>query len=265
MRPFLLTCAFLLISSTCWAAELAVPEQKIVGADKPIPYGELVILSVTPPGKVENLASTSYTWKVFQGTAEKRFAVDAEGRVFFGSGTGKEGTSSSYLAVLAITHVFLVQEEGKTKQVVAKTSILSTQVVVGDPAQPRPPPTPAPAPEQEPSFTGEKLGLAKFAWKTATQTVTGTGRQSQSRALADAYRKTAAAIKDENLKDPRVILQRAKQNNDAALGTQTEPWEAFSEKLADELFRLYEADKLKTPQDFLQAWAEIEAGLREVK
>lgn len=266
MRPFLACVASLLMVSLGWGADLRVPEQKIIGADKPIPYGELVILSVSPPEKVEHLASTSYTWKVFHGAAEKRFAVDAEGRVFFGSGAGKEGTSTSYLAVVAVTHVFLVREGEQTKQVVARTSILTAQVVVGDPQSPRPPPSPSDAAEEkEPSFSGDTLGLALFTWKTVTSKVPASGRKAVATRLADAFSKTAADIKAGKLKDGSAILQRARNDNTTALGGDVEVWLPFMEALMDRLFSLYEDRKLDKPQDYLQAWAEIEAGLREVR
>lgn len=266
MRPLAACAVCLLLASLGQGSELVVPEQKILGAEKPIPYGELVILSVSPPEKAEHLASTSYTWKVFQGAAEKRFAVDAEGRVFFGSGTGKEGTSTSYLAVVAVTHVYLVREGGQTKQVQARTRILTAQVTVGDPQSPRPPPRPADAAEEkEPSFSGDTLGLALFTWKTVTAKVPAAGRKAVAARLADAFARTAADIKAGKLTDGSAILQRARQDNTAALGKDVEGWLPFLEALMDRLFSLYEGKKLDRPQDYLQAWAEIEAGLREVR
>jgi len=64
---------FLAFSLNVFAEKFVIPDQKIVGAETPIPLGELVDLSVSPiKSPPQYLVETTYTWKVLDGYTEKK-------------------------------------------------------------------------------------------------------------------------------------------------------------------------------------------------
>jgi len=97
---------FLLIFCNLSLAEnFIIPEQKIVGAELPIPLGELVDLSISPVQSAPKfLVSTTYAWKVFDGYAEKRIR-NYENGVFFGSGI----QAKKLKVIVAITHLYVIR------------------------------------------------------------------------------------------------------------------------------------------------------------
>jgi hypothetical protein len=255
-RPVLAALALLLIGSFATAADFVVPQQKIVGAETPVALGELVTLSVTQPDKVPNLASTSYAWKIFDGTVEKKFAVDANGNVFFGAGLKPK----QLLAVVSITHVFLVKDGDKVKQVATKTVLQTTKVTIGD-GQPEP----GPQPQPDPTFPAGKYQLGQFSWETARDKVNPTGRAAVAKAMATSFRNVVKSIQAGDLKDAGSILKATKQSNDAALGNSSAAWDQFGEALQERLLSLFQAGSLKNTDDFVTAWTEISLGLDAVK
>jgi hypothetical protein len=150
--PFL---TLLLLALPAWATP-QVPEQKIVGAEAPLPLGDMADLSVTPPGDVPGLLGTTYEWKLFDlvvgkdGLVEpvaKKFKSDHKGGIFFGTGIAPK----RMLAVVAVTHLFEADKDGK-KTVIAKTVELWAKVTVGsDSPAPPPAPTPTPTPIPQPT------------------------------------------------------------------------------------------------------------------
>lgn len=239
------------------AADFTVPAQKIVGAETPIALGELVTLSVSAPEKVPNLLSTVYEWKVFDGTQQKKFAVDAAGNIFFGAGLKEK----KLLAVVAITHVYGVKDGNAYKEFATKTVVLSAVVSIGGGGEPEPGPGPGPQPKpDDPTFDDGKYKLAKFAYDNAPQ-----GRSQDAKALAASFRGIATQIGAGALKDPEAILKATKDANAKALGQQGSAWESWFVALQDKLFELSESGTLSSPEDFRTAWVELTAGLDKVK
>jgi hypothetical protein len=244
-----------------FAADFVIPQQKIVGAEQVISPGELVTLSVSPPEKTPGLTSTSYKWKILEGTQERRFAVDVNGNIFFGAGIKPR----TFTAVVAITHLFTERTGDKVTRAATHTEILTATIRVGGEL---PPPdgdkTPVvPKPDTDASFPAGKYQLARFAYEAGMK-VSASGR-TKGRALADSFKNIASAIAAGGLKDARAILKQTKDSNDAALGDQVSAWESFSDALEEKLFTLYQSGSLRSAADFATAWNELAQGLEKVK
>ena len=104
------TLLFLLVfCNIAFAENFIIPEQKIVGAELPIPLGELVDLSISPVQSAPKfLVSTTYAWKVFDGYTEKRIR-NYENGVFFGSGI----QAKKLKVIVSITHLYVVKDNEK--------------------------------------------------------------------------------------------------------------------------------------------------------
>ena len=72
MNKFIISIvAALLVNSALIATDFVVPQQKIVGAESPVPLGELVDLTVSPiKDPPKHFVSCSIAWKVFDGDKE---------------------------------------------------------------------------------------------------------------------------------------------------------------------------------------------------
>jgi hypothetical protein len=93
--------ATILISSSSLATDFVVPQQKIVGAEAPVPLGELVDLTVSPiKDPPKHFVSCSVAWKVFDGDKEKRVREYQDG-IFFGAGV----VPKRMTALVAITYL----------------------------------------------------------------------------------------------------------------------------------------------------------------
>jgi hypothetical protein len=279
MRKTLTLLAALLLAAAAPAAD-----PKIVGADQPVPLGELVSLSVTPPDdpKTPNpVVTVKYDWSVFEWDAKKkdfvpkRVKVDLDGGICFGAGI-VEKKLLVHCAVTVITPV--KDKDGKVTDIKTNTFLLSATVTIGDggpagpagppptppdvtpPDVPRPPPAP---PEADPTFDGKWGPLSKLVWKAAKDIDPAARRKAKD--LAAAFRKTADQIKAGALKGQKAILAAAKQADDAALGDQADSWDPVSEALADALLKLANAGQLAADADFESAFRAVADGLEKVK
>jgi hypothetical protein len=260
-RPLMLALTVLLfLGGLANATDFVAPKQAIQGAEEPIGLGELVTLSISAPEKTANLASTSYDWKVFDGANEKKFARDVEGKVFFGAGIQPK----KFLAVVAITHVFIVKQGDKVSEVATKTVLLSTTVTVGG-NEPAPTPPAPPSPDNGPTFQDGKFGLGKAAWSWVNDKVAAEARPAGARALAGVFRDVASKIAAGTLKDTAEILKTTKAANEQALGANLKFWDGWFALLADKLFALSDAGQLGTAGDYAAAWQELAAGLDQVR
>lgn len=248
----------LLFASSIYGSDVVVPEQKIVGAEESIPLGELVTLSVTKPKAVPNLTATSYLWRVYDGYTEKKFAVDSEGNVFFGSGLRPK----KLLALLSVTHVYVLKDGEKEPRVATKNILLSAIVNIGggDPVPPPPDNPPQPLPDLPPG----KNGLSRFVYDES-KSVPADKRVKGAKALAGSFTSMASAIVAGAVVTPQDILKQTKAANDSALGSDAADWEKFSESLQEKLWALYKDKKLATANDFADAWKEIAVGLNAIK
>jgi hypothetical protein len=274
--PFL---TLLLLALPAWATP-QVPEQKIVGAEAPLPLGDMADLSVTPPGDVPGLLGTTYEWKLFDlvvgkdGLVEpvaKKFKSDHKGGIFFGTGI----TPKRMLAVVAVTHLFEADKDGK-KTVVAKTVELWAKLTVGSdsPApQPAPtpnpipipqPPDPAPSPGPAPTFSDGKFKGARDAYAFAKQRVDAAGL-AKAKDAATAFRGVAGVIQKGGLKGVKNILDSTSATLDKALGDQAAAWEGWGDWLQERLVALYQGGTFQSDADFATYFIEVAEGLEAVK
>jgi hypothetical protein len=267
MRTFLFS---LLVSWPLFAQE--APKQSILGAEKPIQAGELVLLSISPPPTTPGLVASAYEWAVFDGLSPKRFAEDAQGKVFFGAGK----RAKKFLVVVAATHLLEADKDGK-KTFKAKTALLHATVTVEDdepapppgpgpvtPPQPSPPaPAPAPTPGPDPTFADGKFGLAKFSYDAAKK-VPAEGK-AKAPALAASFKATATKIRAGQLKGVKAILEATAKSNNDALGDGVQSWEGWSDEFQNKLIALYEGGKFSSDLDWSVAFEETASGLEKVK
>lgn len=248
--------SFVLICGASLAADFIVPQQKIVGAEAPVPLGELVDLTVSPiKDPPKNFVSCSIAWKVFDGDKEKRVREYQDG-IFFGAGV----VPKRMTALVAITYLYVVKEGDKTIEIVTKTVIISSPVIIGE--DPGPAPDPA-APE--PSFPEAKYSLHKKAYSLAMTKVPAAIRKSTATTVAKSFEAMASAVAAGAIVEVDDLLKKTAESNRAAVGINKAAWEPFFKEMQDTLYSLYESKQMLTATDFAEAWREVAAGLKSVK
>ena len=255
------TLFFLLVfCNLSFAENFIVPEQKIVGAELPIPLGELVDLSISPIQSAPKfLVSTTYAWKVFDGYTEKRIR-NYENGVFFGSGI----QAKKLKVIVSITHLYVVKDNEKLLEAATRTNFISTDVFIGEPE----PETPS-EPEVEPEFGESKYQLSKFVYDGVKNIkLSKTDKIKQSTAIASSFDSIASAIAAGAITTLEDILKKTAESNKFALtksGGDRAKWESLFTEIQDKLFDLYKTGKMQTKEDFAGAWREISSGLKLVK
>ena len=115
--------------------KFALPNQNIVGAEQPIPLGELVDLSISPiKDKVPNLDKVVVSWKIYDGDSEKKFRSSGDG-IFFGAGI----KSKKLLVLASVSYLYKVKEGDKITDADIKNVLLSATLQIGDQVLPAPP------------------------------------------------------------------------------------------------------------------------------
>ena len=252
---------FLLIFCNLSLAEnFIIPEQKIVGAELPIPLGELVDLSISPIQSAPKfLVSTTYAWKVFDGYTEKRIR-NYENGVFFGSGI----QAKKLKVIVSITHLYIVKDNEKLLEAATRTNFISTDVFIGE----EEPSTPI-EPEVEPEFGESKYQLSKFVYDGVKNIkLSKLDRAKQCAAIATSFDGIAAAIAAGTISTLEDILKKTSESNKFALtksGGDRAKWEPLFTEIQEKLFDLYKTNKMQTKEDFAIAWREISSGLKLVK
>jgi len=255
------TLLFLLVFCNLSLAEnFILPEQKIVGAELPIPLGELVDLSISPIQSAPKfLVSTTYSWKVFDGYAEKRIR-NYENGVFFGSGI----QAKKLKVIVAITHLYVVKDNEKLLEAATRTNFISTDVFIGE----EEPSTPI-EPEVEPEFGESKYQLSKFVYDGVKSiNLSKSDRAKQCAAIASSFDGIAAAIAAGTIATLEDILKKTAESNKFALtksGGDRAKWEPLFAEIQENLFNLYKTNQMQTKEDFSIAWREISSGLKLVK
>lgn len=248
--------ATILISSSSLATDFVVPQQKIVGAEAPVPLGELVDLTISPiKDPPKHFVSYSVAWKVFDGDKEKRVREYQDG-IFFGAGV----VSKRMTALVAITYLYAVKDADKTTEITTKTVIISTPVIIGE--DPGPAPDPA-APD--PVFPEAKYSLQKKAYSLAMTKVPAAIRKNTATAVAKSFEAMASAVAAGAIKEVDDLLKKTAESNRAAVGANKAAWEPFFKEMQDTLYSLYEGKQMVTATDFAEAWREVAAGLKSVK
>ena len=252
---------FLLVfCNFAFAENFVIPEQKIVGAEIPIPLGELVDLSISPIQSAPKfLVSTTYAWKVFDGYTEKRIR-NYENGVFFGSGI----QAKRLKVIVSITHLYVVKDNEKLLEAATRTNFISTDVFIGE----QEPDTP-PEPEVEPEFGESKYQLSKFIYDNVKLLkISKSDKAKQSSAIAISFDSIAAAIAAGTIGTLDEILKKTAESNKLALtksGGDRTKWEPLFTEIQEKLFDLYKTNKMQTKEDFAIAWREISSGLKLIK
>lgn len=248
--------ATILISSSSLATDFVVPQQKIVGAEAPVPLGELVDLTVSPiKDPPKHFVSCSVAWKVFDGDKEKRVREYQDG-IFFGAGV----VPKRMTALVAITYLYVVKEGDKTSEIVTKTVIISSPVIIGEDPGPDPEPS---APE--PTFPEARYDLQKKAYSLAINKVPAAIRKGSATAVAKSFESMASAVAAGAIKEVDELLKKTAESNRAAVGANKAAWEPFFKEMQDVLYSLYESKQMVTASDFAEAWREVAAGLKSIK
>jgi len=246
----------MLISSSSLATDFVVPQQKIVGAESPVPLGELVDLTVSPiKDPPKHFVSCSIAWKVFDGDKEKRVREYQDG-IFFGAGV----VPKRMTALVAITYLYVVKEGDKTSEIVTKTVIISSPVIIGEDPGPDPEPS---APE--PTFPEARYNLQKKAYSLAINKVPAAIRKGSATAVAKSFESMASAVAAGAIKEVDELLKKTAESNRAAVGANKTAWEPFFKEMQETLYSLYESKQMVTATDFAEAWREVAAGLKSVK
>lgn len=271
-----------LAAALLFAAAASGADPKIVGADQPVPLGELVSLSVTPPeadGKGHSpVVTVKYDWSVFEWNKDKkdfvpkRVKVDLDGGVCFGAGI----VEKKLLVHCAVTTTYPVKDkDGKVTGLKADTSLLTATVTIGDGTPPKadppvgpppdatPPDVPKPPPAAPNFGDGKWAPVSELVWKAA-KNVPANARPA-AKALATAFRKTADDIKAKKLAGQAAILAATRDANTEALGKDKDAWDPVSEALSEALFKLAQAGELATDSDYEEAFRAVAAGLDQVK
>jgi len=248
--------AAILISSSSLATDFVVPQQKIVGAEAPVPLGELVDLTVSPiKDPPKHFVSCSIAWKVFDGDKEKRVREYQDG-IFFGAGV----VPKRMTALVAITYLYVVKEGDKTAEIATKTVIISSPVIIGE--DPGPAPDPA---VPDPVLPEARYNLQKKSYSLATSKVPAAIRKNTATAVAKSFESMASAVAAGAIKEVDDLLKKTAESNRAAVGANKAAWEPFFKEMQDTLYSLYEDKQMVTAADFAEAWREVAAGLKSVK
>lgn len=291
MKKILAAVSVWLLWATLAIAE-SLPDQTILGAEKPVGIGELVILTVSPiKNPPKSLKQVSYKWKVLElsltanktlvTTLKQNVQEQSDGTsVIFGSGADPE---KKFLAVLSIGYLFAEEKDGKlekddkVEEITQASQLLMATVSVGgevNPCPPRPPgPNPPgpnpPGPLPGPDFPPGRFGLAEKAYNWSAKVNLPPEQKVQSaQALAASFSSVASQIAAGTLTNPVKILQETKNSNGTALKSVNIPnaaWDAWGAEFQKYAFELYKSSKLKAPGDFADAWREIAAGLGQVR
>lgn len=274
MRALLLS-AFLAAAwpLLAYADDLDVPKQSIVGADNPIPLGELADLTLSALGKTpKDMVSYSATWKIIdlRTGLEKRVRADGHG-VYFSSGL----QNTKLKAICAVTYLYVIKgPDGKMSGASSRTVVLIKDVVIGDdtPTPPGPGPGPGPKPPVPPvppaPLPDGKYKLAKYVYDAAMTKVPEKTRAKGCAAMADATRGVAAAIAAGTVVSVEDALKKVHDANAAALKDSVgsvADFQALAQDLQEHLFALYKDGKLVALRDFGAAFNEIADGLAAVK
>ena len=242
-----------------------LPNQVIVGAEQPIPLGELVDLSISPvKDQIPNLDKFVVSWKIYDGDTEKKFRSSGDG-IFFGAGI----KSKKLLVLASISYLYKVKEGDKITAAEVKNVLLSTTLQIGDQVLPKPnvdPEKPA-IPDGGEKLPAGRFNLSKIAYDNVYRYVDASNRNG-AKIYANALDGVASSIAAGIYTEVEPILKATKEAGDNAFkenNIQTKGWNAFGEAMQDIIYDLYKNKKLVTVYDFRDAWAEMSLGLKSIK
>jgi len=240
-----------------------VPPAVVTGAEKPVPIGELVTLTIAPNIFPSDIINVHYEWKVIDSAGTKKvWLSDNNQSVSFGTGP----VAGKITAILDPTYVY---GDSKTKVVadVKSAGISVIEVQVGDspptpdpiPVPPSPIPTPpAPVPVVIPDG---QFKLAKIVYD-GLLTNKSTNKEFLS-SLSAVYKTVSQQVRAgvlTNLKDSYALLKKSNQDVFTKFGENTEGWKGLDDAVTASVYQLYTDKRLPTLLEYATAWTEISAG-----
>lgn len=248
------------------ALDSQVPKVSIIGADKPIPVGELVVLDAVIDSKPANLYSISYAWTVLP---KRDVMVWPDGtKAIFGTGT----RNKSYTVILTTSFVFTVKDSDKITDIVQRSSTQTILVGIDDglgspPTDPTPPIKP-----EEPTGGGADTplltGLSKLSSDWTSLVVRNDTNQEEdikidAANLAKAFRSAADQIDNGALTDINSIMSTSKSLNDGAIKHKLE-WLPWFAKVSEFIESSYRDGSMREVSQYSKAWKEIAVGLEYI-
>lgn len=269
MKKFLLTVVLFVFTTYAGAADFILPKQRILGAEEPIPLGELVMLSVSEmEEKPKYLDQAKYKWKIFENGKERTTGIRFyDNNVFFGSGVRPK----KMIALVSASYLYVVREDdkqdGNVKEFGLLQNFFSVEIVIGDgPPGPDPEPPVPPNPDPEPNFPEGKFGLTKFTYNLVKNVnLLPAERVRLCQALANSFTSIVKQIDDGKITDLKHGLVDAEASNAKALGDKSTAFKPFGLALQKFLFEQYSKGTLRTAKDLGVAFLEVSTGLSAVK
>lgn len=237
-----------------------VPSIKIVGAETPIPYGELVQIDAEVTGKGDNIISEKYSWRVYDKDFNiKRARIEGKS-VIFGSGVKK----AKFLVTFVATYTFVDKDaEGK---------ITGTETVVTDPTEvivnigddkPVPPDPDVPDPDVPPTppkpLPDSPLGLVQPSI-SAFDTMEAENKAVIAKIVGDNYNLIKNKIAGKKITSLAEAYKQLSELNGAGLRANKAnfaEWNTWDQSIKKAVYDLYLAKKLTVLEDYIGAFAEI--------
>lgn len=260
-----LLCLFFITCGAFAQDKFVLPSQNIVGAEQPIPLGELVDLSISPlKDKAPNLDKVVVAWKVYDGDTEKKFRLAGDG-IFFGAGIKPK----KLLVLASVSYLYKVKEGDKITEADIKNVLLSTTLQIGDQVLPAPNPVdPKPnVPDAGQQLPAGRFNLSKIAYDNVYRYVDVSNR-SGAKVYANSLEGVASSIAAGIYDEVEPILKATKEANDKAFkdaNISTKGWNAYGDAMQEIIYDMYKNKKLITVYDFRDAWLEISRGLKAIK
>lgn len=234
---------------------------KVLGADTPIPIGELVVLSaelLNPPKEVKEV---NYSWTILP----KRDAVlwPDQTKIVFGTGNAPR----EYTIVLTAA-VLSAGDDLKLLQ--SYTTVTTVKVGGSGPVDPNPPVDPVdPVDPVNPVDPNALSGIAKQAYSWVSLVKTGPNYTAESvktdaAKLAVSFDSIASSVAAGVYKDYNDILVATRNSNRLAIANRDE-WLPWFEKLSAQLKESFNDGSIKTNDQIAQAWRDIAKGLSKAR
>lgn len=234
---------------------------KVVGADAPIPIGELVVLTAELKNPPKDIKEVNYSWTILP----KRDAVlwPDQTKIVFGTGNAPR----EYTIVLTAA-VLSAGDEMKLLQ--SYTTVTTVKVGGSDPVKPVDPVAPVdPVTPVDPIDPNPLTGISKdvYQWISLVKTTplyTNEMIKADAAKLAVSFEAVAASVAAGIYKDYNEILTATRNSNRQAIANRDE-WLPWFEKLSAKLKESYADGSIKTNDQISQAWRDIAKGLNKAK
>jgi hypothetical protein len=236
-------------------------EFSLLGADKILPKGDIAELSITTKNALpDNLVEIQYKWKIsFQNGPERKVKSDGANGILFGTGIVDDVANVEW----AVSYTLKDDKGAK----LFMTEINKAQVVLGNiplPPTPGPDPTPPPAPKPvDPTFEDGTFKFAKFAYDNF-KGITSSAKVEVAQGFAKDFKTVADNIDKNKYATLSAAFEELVKLNKSVVSGKAD-FDAFNVAVRAEIYKVYQAGKLKTLADYSTLFKEIATGLEGVK